>query len=969
MLPKIPTSMTLQKDYQEYISELKKTQFLGEIRTDYAARLSVATDNSVYQIVPQAVIFPKNCQDIVIALQLCTKEKYQSVKFSPRGGGTGTNGQSLTMGIIIDCSKYMREIIDVDLQENSVRVQPGVILDELNIFLKSMGMQFAPEISPSNRATIGGMINTDACGNGSKIIGRTSDHVIDLTCVLSDGAILHTSQPENYSQYSKTLTALLLQNQELIQEKFINRPRNLNGYNLLKSYSNQLNLNYLFCGSEGTLGVVAEAKLKIQPLPKFKKLVLVKYLSFDDALRSQDMLDLAKPLVVEAIDEKLLNLAREDSMYFKLKDIIDGDIKSGAVNLVEFVANSEEEINQSIDILCREIDKGNHSLGYYIAKDETEIRLLWDLRKKSVGLISKRQQGTRRPVPFIEDTAVPPEKLADYIAEFKAILDNHGLIYGMYGHVDAGCVHVRPALDLQQEQDEKLFRDLSDAVASLVEKFGGVMWGEHGMGLRCSYAEQFFGKELYYLVRQIKTLFDPKNCLNPGKIAVPLESSDKVFGLTGSLRARFDQTIPSDQQNEYTSVMACNGNGACFNYATQDAMCPSYKVTKDRVHSPKGRATLMREWLRLKSVVQNNNQFSQSDNSDFSHQIYDAMNGCLSCKACASQCPLNVDVPEFKAKFLFDYHKRYRRPWRDYLIAMTETMAVAQAVFPRMARWVLRQKIMQYIIKKVFNIVDVPVLSDISLKKELTKRKAPVLKPTETFDKNGVILIQDVFTSFYDTSVVLAVYDFLVRLGLTVYVIELYPNGKPLHVKGFLSRFSQVAQRNATHLKRYAQSGLPMIGIDPSMTLIYRDEYKKLLGGEPLSFEVKLLQEWLVENKSLLTKIKSQPQQKDYYLLSHCTEKTACVASEKQWQDIFACAGLTFHPLAAGCCGMAGSYGHESEHLTNSKDLFAMDWERYLRDNPNAETSILATGYSCRSQVKRLKGVRLQHPIEVMLRN
>lgn len=464
MLPRIASEGIIDKVYYAFLSALKCSAFSGEIRSDYAARLAVATDNSIYQVVPQAVIFPKHTHDISIALQLGQQKAFHTIQFVPRGGGTGTNGQSLSAGIVIDCSRFMCNILEINLTENWVRVEAGVVLDQLNVFLKSKGRYFAPQISPSNRATLGGMINTDACGNGSKTLGRTSDYVIDLTCILSDGQVIHTRDHKHNQQLCQSLTTLLTPKHTIIQKKFRQRTRNFNGYNLLKTGTTEINLNYLLCGSEGSLAVVSEAVLKILPIPAHKALILIKYPTFSDALRSHDWLDKIKPSAIEAIDEKLVALAREDPLYFQIHEMLDGSVKAGAINLVECVAETADALNESITQLCSIIEKNmitphntetSRVLGFYIAKNDSEIQLLWELRKKSVGLISKKQQGTRRPIPFIEDTAVDPNQLADYIAAFKQLLDQHQLIYGMYGHVDAGCVHVRPALDLKQSADEE----------------------------------------------------------------------------------------------------------------------------------------------------------------------------------------------------------------------------------------------------------------------------------------------------------------------------------------------------------------------------------------------------------------------------------------------------------------------------------------------------------------------------------
>lgn len=981
MLPIVVPDDTLETVYLTYLTALRQTKFSGEIRTDYASRLAVATDNSVYQVIPQAVIFPRSTLDISLLLLLASHESYDAVTFSPRGGGTATNGQSLTKGIVIDCSKYMAAIEEVNTDENWVRVQPGVILDQLNDALKKQNRCFATQISPSNRATLGGMINTDACGNGSKLLGRMSDQVIDLTCVLHDGRVVKTSQLESMEPHAADLKQLLQQHQVEIQRTFAQRPRNLNGYNLLRILQEKIDFNYLFCGSEGTLGVISDITLKIHPIPRYKKLVLVKYSHFDAALRSHDLFEKVKPLVIEAIDEQLVDMARHDTLYLNIKEMLDGGEKAGAVNLVEFVSEDQKEIESAVNLLCHEVVKSPHCLGYYIAKNEAEIKLLWDLRKKSVGLISQRQQGTRRPIPFIEDTAVPPEKLADYIAEFAQLLQQYGLIYGMYGHVDAGCVHVRPALDLKQREDEKIFKELSDKVALLVEKYGGVMWGEHGQGFRCHYGEQFFGNTLYHVIRQIKTWFDPKNKLNPGKIAVPLSRDASVVELTESLRAYHDRQILPDWQVAYENVLSCNGNGACFNYASQEVMCPSYKVTKDRIHSPKGRASLVREWLKqlshgpvidLTLVTSRVSLFSMIKKirnifckKDFSHEVYQAMQGCLACKGCAGQCPLSVDIPAVKSTFLYHYHTRYLRPLRDYLIGGAEKIARLQRAYPKINRWLLQLTIVQWVISRGFHVIQPPLPETMSVDAELKKRLAPEWHGQP--EKNAVVLLQDSFTTTYEPHLVLSTYDFLKKLGYIVYVLPLFDNGKPLYAQGFLPAFRHLAKKNIAYLQKIQQSGVSMIGIDPSITLTYRDEYRKIAGVSSTVPRVELLQEWLCSRTNNVTRINASADGKTYYLLAHCTEKAMHAATETQWQAIFSAFGLTLTPVAVGCCGMAGSFGHETEHQSQSRELFTLDWGSLLRDNQGNAQAILATGYSCRCQVKRFTGMTIQHPIEILL--
>ncbi|MGB0809002.1 MAG: FAD-binding and (Fe-S)-binding domain-containing protein, partial [bacterium] len=564
-------------------------------------------------------------------------------------------------------------------------------LDQLNDFLRPHGVFFAPNLSPSSRATLGGMINTDACGKGSRVYGRTSDHLLELSCLLSNGEELHSVplNPKELTDWKeasgrtgdvyRVVDEIVCRQAELIEEVFPKMSRFMTGYNLARVYSNDqrpvFNLNYLLAGSEGTLAVVHEAKLRLTPLPAFQELIVVKYESFDDALRAAGILVQSDPTAIETVDEKILGLAREDEIYHKVKDFVadEGSRPTRTINLVEFSGNEKSEVNAKVDQLAKIISErkeiSGEATGFYRTNIPEEIRDLWNLRKKGVGLLGNTK-GRRKPIPFVEDTAVPPENLAAYIREFRDLLESFGLEYAMFGHVDVGCLHVRPALDLKTTEDEEIVRKISDGVCRLVRKYGGVMWAEHGRGFRTEYTEEHFGSELYQELRRIKQVFDPFNQLNPGKIVTPLESKEQTVSVEAPLRGHRDRQIHSNWQDEFAVTISCNGNGACFHYDPNHVMCPSSKITRDRIHSPKGRAGIMREWLRQLSMAGVPDEVRSSGgwaakllNSakkhreyDYSHEVFEAMSGCLACKACASQCPVHVDVPEFRSKFLHEYY-------------------------------------------------------------------------------------------------------------------------------------------------------------------------------------------------------------------------------------------------------------------------------------------------------------------------
>ena len=1023
MIPRLSLSESTPKFVQNFLEVLSKSEFSGDIHHDNGSRLVTATDNSIYQVLPQAVVFPKNSKDIQTVLKIADQKRFSKrIKITARGGGTGTNGQSLTEGIVLDCSRYMNRIIESNFKEGWVCVEPGVVLDQLNEHLAPNKVFFAPDLSPSNRATLGGMVNTDACGKGSRIYGRTSDHVLELTCVLSNGEVLESVplEPEALSEYKKKpgisanifkiVDKVVSEKTDLIQEVFPKMSRFMTGYNLAKVYGNSennFNLNYLLSGSEGTLAVVSKAKLRLTPLPKHKILLVVKYKTFDDALSDAEMLLKFDPAAIESIDEKILSLAKGDEIYLKIKDFVaDEKGKSGrkkrptrTISLVEFCGSDKNNLEKQVTELCKTIDATNNksgkATGYYRTVDPQEISNLWSLRKKGVGLLGNTK-GERKPLPFVEDTAVPPENLADYIREFRTLLESYGLDYAMFGHVDVGCLHVRPALDLKNPEEESWIRELSDKVVELVKKYDGVMWGEHGRGFRSEYTAEFFGEELHQDLRRIKEAFDPNNRLNPGKIVTPLSHDDKVVTIEGPLRGHKDRQITPGLLKEYESAINCNGNGACFDYSPENVMCPSSRITRDRLHSPQGRAGMMREWLRLLSVNQQsgvsgkkplgfldnflnkiqNSWRKKHGESDFSHEVYESMAGCLACKACTTQCPVHVDVPEFRSKFLDLYHGRYLRPLKDYLVGSTESFGRLFSQIPLLTNALLSWSLSRMLLKNLIGLRDLPIYSPESVRRLLQKAEAPafdvdelILRTPEELEQS-VILLQDAFTSFYESQVVMDFYELLKQLDYTVYVAPFSPNGKPLHVKGFLKQFRKVVVKNTNWLSYAARCGIPLVGLDPSVVLTYRDEYLKIFGKNKLPFEVLLPQEFLVKKLKKLPghTVSISKKIQEYKLLGHCTEKTGAQLSQELWQDVFEAFGLSLELIPVGCCGMAGTYGHETDHFEESRGIYNLSWSKKIPEDPLLQQNILVSGFSCRSQVKRFEGFRPLHPLQALLR-
>jgi FAD/FMN-containing dehydrogenase/Fe-S oxidoreductase len=1049
-LAKVPSPAPL---HVEFLAELRARGFEGQLSLTHADRTVLSTDNSIYQLFPQAIAFPAGTEDLARIAMIAAEPRFRALKLAPRGGGTGTNGQSLTDGLVVDLSRNMNRILEIDPARRRVRVQAGVVKDQLNKALAPHGLFFAPELSTSNRATIGGMINTDACGQGSCIYGKTSNHVLSLTTVLLDGTVWTSrpldeeelraveARPDRVGAIHRLVNAIHRENKALIAERFPKLNRSLTGYDLahIRDRKGRFDLNAILCGAEGTLGFIAEAELNVLPIPEHSALINIRYDSFDAALRDARALVAVQAASIETVDSRVLGLARKDIVWHEVREFFPDDPEGPAegINLVELLADDadglEAQLARVTAMLARE---GNSSgrRGFTVARNEERATLggrrrdqpafvgargsprlaedgdeaeqedaptapaatvkaverIWGMRKRAVGLLGN-MAGSRRPIPFVEDTAVPPEHLADYIAEFRAALDRRGLVYGMFGHVDAGVLHVRPAIDMTDPGQRPLIREISDEVVALTRKYGGVLWGEHGKGVRSEYAPAFFGP-LYPCLQQIKAAFDPHDQLNPGKIAAPAEGGllriDEV-----STRGGLERVIPPSVRESYDNALHCNGNGACYDFDLDAAMCPSWKGMRERRHSPKGRASALREWLRL-MVAEGADPVEEAARLratpawrtlparivntigkrrgayDFSHEVKETMDGCLACKACAGQCPIKVDVPAFRAKFYELYHGRYLRPAKDGLVGTIEQLLPVAARLPALYNLAVGSPPGRFVTRQL-GLVALPRLPGLRLDRELAARRIGIATPhalaalSAAERARSVVLVQDAFTSHFEPGLVLDLLDLLAALGFRSWLAPFRPNGKPLHVHGFLGRFERVAARNATMLRALAAEGVPLVGLDPSMTLVYRSEYKALGAGNMP--KVQLVQEWLAQRLDELPEPSGSREPGGYLLLPHCTERTNAAGSLGDWQRVFRRLGLELTIAPSGCCGMAGTYGHEARHRATSERIYALSWQEKVAAH-GRRGRLLATGYSCRSQAKLVDGITLPHPAQALRR-
>ncbi|WP_225197964.1 FAD-binding and (Fe-S)-binding domain-containing protein [Gluconobacter oxydans] len=955
---------------EAFVRRLDEQGFEGDINLQVSSRLVSSTDNSIYQRLPAAVIHPRTQEDLNRAVRAAADG---DLTLAIRGGGTGTNGQSLTDGIVLDVSRHLDRILDFDAEAGTVTVEPGVILARLNAFLKPHGFFFPPTVSTATRATIGGMIATDASGKGSRIYGRTSDYIETMDVVLSDGTDLQvgrlTAPQLKDAMSGKGLAArayrevhrVVTEQADEIRRVFPDMNRGLTGYNLQNVLleDGSFHIARLLAGSEGTLALTKKVVLRVRRLPKYRQLIVVRYASFNDTLLDVQTLLPANPSAVEVLDDRVLAKAQQDVTWHALERVLGtrSALPVKGMSFVEFVGDDldllQEQMAHAVTLLENSPQK---PIDHKAVSDPDIIANLWTLREKSVGLLG-RPDGHKQGVPFVEDTAVPPEVLPEYVSEFRDILDGYGLSYGMFGHADVGCLHVRPFLDMLTPQDRALIRPISDAVAALTKRHGGLLWGEHGRGFRGEFSPLFFGETLFAELCRIKDVFDPKDIFNRGKLApggagYPV---DRIDGIP--FKGSFDEDIAPALREPYALSVSCNGNGACFNREPDMAMCPSYKATKDRSQSPKGRALLLRSWARLRSLP--DNAPDREMLPVLTEELKTSLDTCLSCKACATQCPIRVDIPSMRSKFLATYFRDNRRPVRDYLVYWLESLLAVGREAPALANLLMHNPVSQAVLSRI-GLVDLPHLKPARLGADSRVCRSWLRR--NRHNPRAVILIQDSFTGSFDGGLIEKVHALLTSLGLDVKVTPVWDNGKARHVLGFRRGFGVTARQTLRKLRGLAAFDIPVVSLDAATGLMFTQEYREVSGNTPIP-AVLPLETYLREQieQGAFAQVPSGSNAKSLTVISHCTEQAARPESAGDWAFILRHFGVSVQAGKAGCCGMAGLFGHQKEQASLSRQIFDQNWAGKVKQ------PVLASGFSCRCQTERMAGYRPSHPAEALI--
>ncbi len=921
---------------------------VGRVLESDDARTVYSTDNSIYQVFPTQVFVPESVEALVAHVRT-NAALPDPQPLTARGGGTGTNGQSLTSAGMIDLKRGLDEILEIDADAGIARVGPGVVTQRLNDQLAPLGLQWAPHTSTVSRATVGGMIATDAAGKGSLIHGRAHRHVLALDVCLADGTLFRAEpitivEAESRASQADRTGAIwrALLDLDIADGSTFDLPelaRGFSGYGIDRlRYDNMIDPLALFVGSEGTLGITTEATLRLVPRASHVAMIIAAYPSFRAALEDAVELRETGPAAIETFDERTLAAGRQSPAWPALGSVV-GDL-DGAVLILEYESDSAIDP----DPFAAHIRDNGRAISVGALVEPAARGSAWKVRADAVGLLGKVEVGapelSARPTAMVEDCAVPVAAMVDFIDDFRAVLDRFGLEYGMFGHADVGCVHVRPALDLTDPDHERLVAEVTNAVVAAVGRHGGILWGEHGRGLRGDVAPEFLSAETITVMRRVKTIFDPHDLLNPGKLYRPLENAAPLIGLSEApMRGQRNRTVPVEIRREYAGAFACNGNGLCQQYRPDDVMCPSYKATGNPALSPKGRADLLREVLHR-------DETGRSDPA-FDRAVAENLHQCLSCAACTGTCPIEVDIPELKSRFLERHHRTVRRPISHALLSRFEQLASLAARTPRLASLGAGPA------GSVLGLVDLP-----TPKRRTRELAAPLFRPG-TEENYDIVIVREVFTSFLEPDTLALAVDVLGTLGLDVAVSPFVPSGKFDHVKGKRHAFARAVAAQRTLTESISSTGAVPVVLEPAIALLHGHEYQIADPDYPAT--VRYLADVLADHAEHIAE-RLERRTGTVTLLGHCTERATSPSSLESWGRVLETAGYDVTTPALGCCGMAGIFGHEAANQPISDRLWELGWA----DAVERSGHVVATGYSCRSQAARKAGTTPLHPLVLL---
>jgi FAD/FMN-containing dehydrogenase/Fe-S oxidoreductase len=962
-IPTVRHPAGLQQELEERIA--------GEVRFDRLSRALYATDASVYQIEPIGVVVPRTREDVVRTVEIAARHH---VSITARGGGTSQAGQAIGAGLQLDTSKYLNRILEVNAAERWAWIEPGVVLDELNAQLRPHGLRFAPDISTASRATVGGMIANNSSGARSVLYGKTIDHVLEQHVVLADGSTAHFRPLDAVTLEGacagdtleatcyRTVRQLAAACRNEIDLRFPKVLRRVGGYNLdeFVDTAKPFNLAKLVVGSEGTLGLVVAAKIGLVRLPSAKAVLTIEFDELLDGLAATPLILRHSPSAVEVMDRFILDHAKESAALDALRKSV-LRTEPGALLCVEMYGDRADDLPPRLEALERDLAGSNFRCQWRRAITAAEQAQIWSLREAALGL-SMAMKGDAKSLSFVEDTAVAPEKLRDYIDRFLKIVRGHGTVAGVYAHASVGCLHVRPVINLKTAEGVQRFEAIANDIADLVLEFGGALSGEHGDGLvRGPFTEKMFGPVLYGAFRAVKNTFDPEGLFNPGKIVdTPPLTANLRYGAgyqTPEPPTFFDY---AEHGGMGRSVEMCSGLGVCRK-TLDGTMCPSYMATREEKHSTRGRANVLRLAMSGK--------LGQSGLGD--HEVHDVLDLCLECRACKAECPVGVDVARFKSEFLAGYWRRHGTPWRARAIGHAHALSKLGSRFAPLSNMAAQSGLGRWINEKLLHI-DRRRTPPSFARETFTARFAKQIRNPQPATRNtSVILFNDTFTNYNHPEVGVAAAKVLEAAGVGVRLAAHGCCGRPLISQGLLDEARRAALANADALFDMAARRERIVFLEPSCLSAVREDAPALLRGDAqrraqivadacVLFEDYVEQEWQAGRLHL----DLQPGPRTVLLHGHCHQKAMGLMPPAR-ALLGRIPSCTVVDLDAGCCGMAGSFGYAREHYEVSRQI----GERRLLPAARAMTPdsvLVAAGVSCRQQVAHFTGVAAVHPAQLL---
>ena len=974
----------------------------GDLRTDTYSRLLYSTDASIYQVMPHAVFIPRHAEDVQAAVTLAAE---RAIPIVPRTAGSSLAGQAIGEALIIDFSRHLDAVLELNAEESWVRVQPGIVLDELNLYLKPHGLQFGPDPASSNRAAMGGIVANNSTGSHSILYGMTADHVLELETFLSDGSPAHLGPVADAAldQYRgraglegrlyRGVDELARANVDTILDGTPRHWRRCGGYNLDRFVDGasfryprdpRFNLAKLVCGSEGTLAVMTELKLGVVDLPVRTGLAVVHFSSLYEALSSVPAMLETEPSAIELLDNLGLTLCRAVPQYARLlSTFIDGD--PDCVLITEYRGDTDAELRARVDDLQRHLARQGVKTRTVAAIEPALQSNVWTVRKVGLGLMMSIK-GDYKPIPFIEDAAVPPQHLADYVTEIQRFCGNIGVErVAMYAHASAGCLHIRPLINAKLAADVEKLPQISSFAVELLGRYGGAWSSEHGDGRARSWLnEQFFGRELYQLYRQVKGLFDPAGILNPGQVVdAPPMTEDLRYGADYRALQRPEHVDFSTDQGFDRAVEMCNGAGICRK-KTEGTMCPSFMVTREEEHSTRGRANLLRAAM--------SGQLPAAELTG--ERLYAAMDLCIECKACKAECPSSVDMAKIKFEYLARYYEANPVPRRVRFFAdIARASRAASGWRAPLVNSLLGAAPVRWLLERVLGVSrqrTLPRFAALPFTRWFAARApaAPAAAanghappPASRAAANGsrgaaapgsgargVVLFNDTFNTYNDPEVAIAATEVLEAAGYRVVLPGHWCCGRPMVSKGLVEQARAAARDTVDKLHPLVAQGMPVVGLEPSCILTLKDEYLSLLPDDPraraVAGAVVTFEEFVAaEAEAGRFALQFRPQTGRVLLHGHCHQK-ALVGTGPSRRTL-ELAGFAVDEVDSGCCGMAGSFGYEAEHL----DVSLAMAERRLLPAVRAAgdgTEIVAAGTSCRAQIAHGCARKALHPAQLL---